>query len=133
MAMSTDPSGETDWATRWNRVFELLSAEPRREVIRSLLNEPRRRRLPLPEAADSLNQSMGSGVLATKLRHHHLPKLADFGYIRWENDPFCVQRGPNFEELAFVVGNILDSLDEIPSSLVNNCKVLRRMVDDEPS
>lgn len=125
--MTTDPPSELDWAERWNHVFTVLAVEPRREIIRSLLDEPRERRLPLPEAAESPNQSMGSETFTLQLRHHHLPKLTDAGYIRWESDPFCVQRGPNFEEPAFFIEAVLESKDEIPTSLINNCKILQKM------
>lgn len=126
-----DPSVERDWAGQWNQVFDVLSAEPRREIIRSLLKEPQERRLSLPEAAASPNQSMDSETLAIQLRHHHLPKLADAGYVRWESDPFCVQRGPNFEEPAFIIQRVVDSVDEIPDSLINNCKIFQNMTGNE--
>lgn len=125
--MISDSPGEWDWAERWDRVFTVLAAEPRREIIRSLLDGPPERRLPLPEAAESPNQSMGSETLTIQLRHQHLPKLADAGYIRWESDPFCVQRGPNFEEPAFFIESVLESKDEIPTPLINNCKILQQM------
>ena len=129
--MSRRPFGDWEWADRWDQLFDVLSAEPRREIIISLLDEPQERRLPLPEAAESPNQSMDSETLALKLHHHHLPKLANAGYVRWEHDPFCVQRGPNFAEPAFIVENVLESRDEIPDSLMNNCKVLQKMADDD--
>lgn len=125
--MSVDPTGGPDWSESWNRLFVALSVEPRREIIRSLLNEPIERRLPLPEAAASPNQSMDSETLARQLRHHHLPKLAELGYIRWSSDPFCVQRGPNFEQPAFIIQQITGSVDEIPDSLISNCRILQEM------
>lgn len=128
--MDSRLSGDPEWAERWNELFEALSAEPRREIIISLLEEPRERRLPLPEAAESPNQSMDSETLAVHLRHQHLPKLAEAGYVRWESDPLRVQRGPNFDEPAFIVENVLDSMDEIPESLIDNCKIIQEAIDD---
>jgi hypothetical protein len=119
--MISDSADECDWAERRNRVFIVLAAEPRREIVRSLLDEPHERRLPLLEAAESPNQSMGTETFTLQLRHHHLAKVADSGYIRWESDPFCVQRGPNFEEPAFFIESVLESKDKIPSPLINNC------------
>ena len=52
------------------------------------------------------------------------PKLAEAGYVGWEREPFEVWRGPHFEEPALIVGSVLDSVDEIPRSLVDNCKVI---------
>lgn len=111
-------------------MYDVLSVEPRREIVISLLNAPPDAWLPLPEAAESPNQSMDAETLAIKLRHHHLPKLADAGYVRWDSDPFRVQRGPDFAEPAFIVENVFDSLEEIPDSLAANCRVLGGLVED---
>lgn len=126
--MATHQPDEWEWAERWNQLFQALSYEPRREIINSLLDEPPERRLPLPEAAASPNQSMDSETLAIQLRHRHLPKLADAGYIRWENEPFCVQRGPHFAEPAFIIEGVFKSMDEIPESLIDNCKIIQEMM-----
>lgn len=119
--------GGQDWADRWDQLFDVLSAEPRREIIGSLLDEPKERRLPLPDAAISPNQSIDPEKLDVELRHHHLPKLKDAGYVRWESEPFCVQRGPHFDEPALIVGKVFESLDDIPNTLFENCKVLQEM------
>lgn len=128
--MSFRRDDEIGWADRWNEVFDTLSAEPRREIIISLLDEPKECRLPLPEAAESPNQSMDSETVAVHLRHQHLPKLTEAGYVRWANEPFCVQRGPNFDEPAFMIENVFESMDEIPESLVDNCKIIQEERDD---
>jgi len=122
--MAPDSSSEWDWAERWDQMFDVLSAEPRREVIGSLLEEPPERRLPLPDAAASPNQQTDRETLRVQLHHHHLPKLADAGYVVWGREPFEVWRGPHFEEPALIVGSVFDSVDEIPRSLVDNCKVI---------
>lgn len=126
--MDTGPQRDWDWSERWDEMFNILSAEPRRMILFALLNEPPGRRLPLPEAAESPNQSIDSEMLALKLRHHHLPKLVDMGYVMWEDDPFCVQRGPDFAEPAFILGLVNESIDDIPPSLVENCRVIAEMV-----
>ena len=129
--MSSNPSGDWGWSERWNQVFEALCAEPRREIINSLLDEPRDGRVALPGAAASPNQSIDSETLAIELRHLHLPKLAELSYVRWEREPFCVQRGSNFAEPAFMIENVFESVDEIPQSLVDNCKIIQRMRDND--
>lgn len=123
--MSLKSPDEEKWADRWDQLFEVLSAEPRREIIISLRDAPPDERLLLPDAAESPNQSIDSKALAIKLRHQHLPKLADAGYVRWESEPFCVQRGPDFAEAVFIVEKVFESMDEIPDSLLNNCKILQ--------
>lgn len=129
--MSLDPSEEQDWAERWNRLYEALSAEPRRMIIYSLLDEPQERRLPLPDAAESPNQPRDTKTLSIQLRHHHLPLLAEAGYVRWEHEPFVVQRGPQFEEPACIIGLVTDSIDELPASLIRNCKIFQDWVEND--
>ncbi|WP_435062449.1 DUF7344 domain-containing protein [Halobaculum sp. EA56] len=122
--MSLDPEGGIEWAERWDRMFHALSAEPRRAIVISLSEAPAERRLPLPDAAETPNQAMDSETLSNQLRHHHLPLLADAGYVRWSSEPFCVQRGPAFDEAAFITEKVLESVEEIPQSLLDNCRVL---------
>ncbi|KPN29394.1 hypothetical protein SY89_00107 [Halolamina pelagica] len=129
--MPIDPSEEQNWAERWDELYEALSAEPRRMIISSLLDEPRGRRLPLPDAAESPNQPMDVETLSTLLRHHHLPMLARAGYVRWDDDPFVVQRGPRFEEPAFIIELVTDSIDDLPTPLINNCKIFKDQVTDD--
>ena len=123
-------SGEPNWAERWDQLYDALAAGPRRVIISSLGDEPEERRLPLPEAAMSPNQTIDAETLAVELHHHHLPKLANAGYVCWESDPFCVQRGPRFQEVWFVVETLFESVDEMPDSLINNCKNLREITDN---
>ena len=107
-----------------------MSAEPRRIVLLSLFDAAPEQRLRLPEAAMSPNQSMDAETLAIHLRHHHLPKLEEAGYVRWEEDPLRVQRGPYFEEAELIVGKLMESIDEMPPSLLNNCRVLQEERED---
>jgi hypothetical protein len=130
-AMSLNPSEGQEWASRWDRLYEALSAEPRRMIIASLRDEPEGRRLPLPEAADSPNRPEDAAKLGKQLRHHHLPLLAEAGYVRWEQEPFIVQRGPRFEEPECIIDLVTDSIDELPMSLINNCKIFRDRVNDD--
>lgn len=128
--MTLSPSRDRDWAERWDRLYEALGAEPRRMIIASLLDEPEERRLLLPDAAESPNQPVDPDTLSSKLRHHHLPLLAEAGYVCWENEPFVVQRGPRFNEPAFIINMVTESIDELPISLINNCKIFKERVEN---
>jgi len=122
--MVNNSPGNTGGTENWDKVYEALSAQPRRMIIFSLLKEPKEQSLSLPDAAHSSIQPMVSKYSAIMLRHNHLPKLADLGYIRWESDPFCVQRGPHFEEAALVVARLTESMHEYPERLRHECVVL---------
>jgi len=119
-----------EWAERWDQLYDALAAEPRRMIISSLLDEPRERRLPLPDAAESPNQPMDSESLSIKLRHHHLPLLAEAGYVQWEDEPFVVQRGPRFKEPAIIIEMVTESVDELPTPLINNCRIFQERVEN---
>lgn len=92
-------------------------------VLYSLLGVPEERRLPLPEAAMAPQTTLDADELSIQLQHNHLPTLSDAGYVRWEREPFCVQCGPNFEEVEAVFDLILASIDEFPRSLIDGCEI----------
>lgn len=122
--MAIDSPANSVPTEKWNQLYEALSAQPRRMIIFSLLQNPDERWLPLPDAAHSSIRPMESRDSRLRLRHHHLPKLAEPGYIRWERDPFRVERGPHFEEPAFVVRRLTESGHEYPKRLREECVVL---------
>ena len=129
--MTVSSNQEQDWAKRWDELYTALSAEPRRMILASLLDAPPERRLPMPDAAESPNQPMDSETLTFQLQHHHLPLLAETGYVDWKSAPFVVERGPRFEEPAFIMKMVIESFNEIPESLINNCKIFIKWVEDE--
>lgn len=100
----------------WDRCLYQLSAQPRRQIVVSLLDVPDERRLPLPEAAITEPCSVDLEQFEVELRHHHLPKLANAGYVRWEEASFRVQRGPRYEEAETVMRLLLESSDRLPDA-----------------
>lgn len=48
------------------------------------------------------------------MNHRHLPKLADDGFIHWDQDQGIVSRGPNFETLRPVLTALDSRRDELP-------------------
>ncbi len=107
-----------DPSTRWDNVLDSLAAEPRRQIIVSLLEAPRDQWLSLPDAAASSHTETGER-LRTSLKHYHLPKLAELGYIHWEPDPFRLRRGPNFHVIGALVDHGLDGSDTYPDELIS--------------
>ena len=73
---------------------------------------------------------MDSETLSIKLRHHHLPLLAEAEYVHWEDEPFVVQRGPRFEEPAYIIEMVTKSVAELPTPLINNCKIFQGWVEN---
>ncbi|WP_343124135.1 hypothetical protein [Natrialba sp. SSL1] len=119
MMETPDGGGVQD---RWDQLLQLLAARPRRQLISSLLDAPADQRLPLPSAAVSSPQAEAGDHdrIAIELRHQHLPALASVEYIRWERDPFCVRRGPRFDEPAAVIRVLQESAGQFPDTLARD-------------
>ena len=94
------------------------------------MKEPADGQLPLPDAARSAPDEQDSEDLTVRLRHQHLPKLADAGYIRWETEPFSVSRGPHFAEPALVVGKMTEPETRLPRRLRDECTVLGEVTEN---
>lgn len=110
---------------RWDTVFDALSAEPRRQLVVSLRDadgEP----VSLPEAAVNPNVPVDPGRLRIRLRHHHLPLLADNGFVEWDDEPLRAYRGPRFDEAAIVFEALYVTVVELPEQLVHGCNRLER-------
>ncbi|MWV39351.1 hypothetical protein [Natrialba sp. INN-245] len=112
---------------RWNEVFEALSAEPRRQLLMTLLNAPAGRRVLLPDAAVGPAESVDLSERRLELAHRHLPLLSQRGFVDWATDPFCAQRGERFDEVAAVVGIVHANDEDLPPHLVDG---YRRLEDE---
>ncbi|SFB84410.1 hypothetical protein SAMN05444422_102348 [Halobiforma haloterrestris] len=108
----------------WNRVFEALAAEPRRQLVVSLLDASPDATVPLPESAVNPNAPTDPDVLRRELHHQHLPILADGGFVEWDSEPLVASRGPNFDEIAAVIESLQSSATSVPDSLVIGCQRL---------
>ena len=108
----------------WDQVFSAISAEPRRQLIVSLLSRPPEEPVPLPEHAINPNAPPDPEELRLELVHHHLPVLKDADFVEWNTDPLVASRGPRFDEVAVVFDALHSSAIEIPDSLVIGCQRL---------
>lgn len=105
---------------RWRRIYRTLVAAPRRQMIGSLLEADPDGALSLPEAANLPEYRVDPEQLYHNLVHDHLPMMERAGFIEWTEDPFCVERGPRFEEVAAVILAI-DEYEDFPNHLVSGC------------
>ena len=96
-----------------DRAFEALANPHRRQLLFALVTAN-------PQADDGLDPlnllaeeaSEGPSVSRAGLRHVHLPKLADMGFVEWDRDAGDVSKGPDWDELAPVLQALSDSGDE---------------------
>ncbi|ELY57726.1 hypothetical protein [Natronolimnohabitans innermongolicus] len=111
---------------RWDRVFEALSAEPRRQLIISLLDASREQSVSLPAQAMNPNVPADPERLRLELQHVHLPMLATMEFVEWETDPLRASRGPRFEDAAAVFEALHTNAAALPDRLVVGCQRLER-------
>ena len=115
---------------RWNRLFTALAANPRRELICSLMDRSASATVSLPESAMSRNVPSDPQHLRRALVHRHLPMLADLELVEWEDEPFVASRGPRFHEIETVMAGVISVSDELPDSLVRGCPELEAQRQD---
>lgn len=114
----------------WDRVLQGLSAQPRRQLVVSLLDADEDLWLALPEAA-MLSGQQGQEVTDIELWHRHLPVLSEEGYVKWRKQPFSVRRGANFEEIGSVMEGLLRRANDYPPELVGGTSVVEQYLSDE--
>lgn len=55
-------------------------------------------------------------TLQTEMRHVHLPKLEEKGFIKWEREANVIRAGPQFEEIQPLLQLMHDHADELPDN-----------------
>jgi len=111
---------------RWDDVFAALSAEPRRQIVISLLDAAPSESVPLPESAVNPNVPPDPEKLRRELHHRHLPMLSDLEFVTWDRDPLVAVRGSRFEQVAAVFDALQSAATDVPDSLVVGCQRLER-------
>ena len=50
-----------------------------------------------------------------EMRHNHLPKLEDMGFVRWNREDSLVFEGPQFENIEPLLAFLTEYRDELPT------------------
>lgn len=82
----------------YDDAFDALANEHRRKLLVALLDENRRFGTGTVPRGETGGVERELGVRA-ELYHNHLPKLAERGYITWDEEAGEIERGPNWEEI----------------------------------
>ncbi|MFC6952288.1 transcriptional regulator [Halorubellus litoreus] len=99
-----------------NRSFdEILDAfghVQRRKLLRALLiHNPQDDDPAVIDVDESVEEEFTRFL---EMRHVHLPKLADYGFIVWDRETNEVSKGPNFDEIRPLLALLVDHEDELP-------------------
>ena len=89
-----------------DELFDALANEQRRRILFSLRDGPPP--ISLDSPPDEIDDPQD---VIVEQRHTHLPKLADYGFVRWEPGTNTVERGSQFEEIKPVL-ELLDKSRE---------------------
>jgi len=108
----------------WDAVFRALSAEPRRQLLVSLLDAPPDQSVPLPQSAMMPNVPTDPERLRKELYHVHLPMLEEMGFATSEAEPLVAARGPQFDRVATVLELLHSDAATLPDSVVVGCQRL---------
>ena len=94
-------------------MVDALADVQRRKVLVALLEHNPQDDTPVV-IADSDSESDAVERLVT-MQHVHLPKLADYGFIEWNEETHEVTKGPKFDEIRPLLELLDDHEDELPA------------------
>lgn len=92
-----------------DRVLHVVSHRQRRLILYML-----RRGEPVSEAGLQVRGTNDGDGHSGGLRHVHLPKLAETGYVDWDRDTGTIEKGPAFDELEPLLDLIENHSAELP-------------------
>jgi hypothetical protein len=99
-----------------SRVFEALANPYRRQLLLAMY-EANPQDDHDPDPLDLLDPGQSSDDLEVnrfRMDHIHLPKLADMGFIEWDQESGELSKGPEWAAVAPLLGLIHDHQDELP-------------------
>lgn len=96
-----------------DRLFDTLRHPYRRRILLLLSEQSSRGQdefhvEELQTVDDEINR------LTIELYHNHLPKLADAGYIEWDESTDIICRGDKFDEIGSLLELMEDHKEELP-------------------
>jgi predicted transcriptional regulator len=94
-------------------MVDALADVQRRKLLVALLEHNPQDDTPVV-IADSESDADAVERLVT-MQHVHLPKLADYGFIEWNEETHEVTKGPKFDEIRPLLELLDDHEDELPA------------------
>lgn len=78
-------------------MMDVLSTRTRRVILMTLLGDS------TETSIATLERRLNPSVKRIHLHHNHLPKLANSGYINWDDETDTISKGPKFSEVEPLV------------------------------
>lgn len=102
----------TERETALDDMLDAVADIQRRKLLVALLDHNPQDDSPaiLADAADETD----AFERIVQMEHVHLPKLAEYGFIDWNEEGDKVSKGPNFDEIRPLLELLLDHEDELP-------------------
>ena len=97
-------------------MVDALADVQRRKLLVALLEHNPQHDTPVA-IADSESESDAVERLVT-MQHIHLPKLAEYGFIEWNEETHEVTKGPTFDEIRPLLELLSNHEDELPADWV---------------
>jgi hypothetical protein len=92
-----DPEGSREQGSELDRRLRMVSNRHRRRLLQELLGREPVGERELLSMLDS--ETDDAEVVVVQMYHHHLPMLADQGYVEWSRDEGTIRRGSGFDSL----------------------------------
>jgi predicted transcriptional regulator len=100
-------------ASSFDDMVDALADVQRRKLLVALLQHNPQDDAPVV-IADSDSETDAVERLVT-MQHVHLPKLADYGFIEWNEESHEVTKGPKFDEIKPLLELLADHENELPA------------------
>lgn len=110
----SDDSNYHDESRQIDRALNALS-DPHRRRLLMMINEKVQSDDDLPFHIETIRDqaSIETNEIEIKLIHNDLPKLADLGYIKWDQADDAVSIGPRWDEVQPILFMIQQYRDEL--------------------
>ncbi|MHC3437489.1 DUF7344 domain-containing protein [Natrialbaceae archaeon A-gly3] len=97
-----------------NTMLDALANKSRRRVLIKLLEHTLQNDHDPQIPDDVIIETGDLESLMIHMRHMHLPKLEEAGFIEWDQERNTVEKGPQFEEIRPLLELMENHADELP-------------------
>lgn len=95
---------------RFDDQLDAIAHVQRRKVLVALLEDN-----PRADSPGAIGDTVAAVDRPVSMRHVHLPKLEDLGFIDWDRRTHEVRQGPRFDEIEPLLDVLVANQDELPA------------------